>query len=756
MKSARYRDHFYRTIGCLLLGTLFFSCLVPGYATDDLQMRIAPEDSTEISDMLYGIFLEDISYACDGGLVANLVNNNSFEYETNALSAWRLENLDAVVENTDSMNENNPQYLAVTGGGVLRNIGFTELYDYKTWTVNEEKHNTPDMGFQEGERYQLTAFFKNIDFSGTVTAAIDNGGDGEGGTIDLSDCADWTKKTVTLTSGKTADGSLIFTIEGSGTFYIDMVTLVSENSYGFGTEEWKNVTLRSDLVQALEDLNPAFIRFPGGCFAEGDSLERLYDWKQTIGATETRRQGYNLWRDDESGREYINTNAMGYYEYFRLCADLGAQPLPILNVGLTCQGRNDYENQANRYKDGAITEEEWEAYLDTIALRPGTAEWDAYVQDIFDLIEFANGDASTEWGSVRAENGSEEPFNLKYIGLGNENWGQVFWRNFDALYQALKERYPDITIITSAGTWLEGTAFEGAWRRANETYTDTIVDEHYYTGDSYLFSHNDRYDSYDRNGAGVFVGEYAVTPQKYGTIQTKSNLIGAIEEASFMTGFERNGDIVKMASYAPTFAKLNAQCWTINMIWFDSQSVALSPSYYVQMLYSNNTGDAYITAENEGDWTELYHSVTYDRENGYVYIKLVNHTGEKRTVHLDASAFGAVQYADMVYLQDNYLSACNEVGKAYTIVPEQRQLDAANTMELVSDKNSVSIVRLTLNDGGEGLWQLPDHLPDTVTYLPPVAKGFAIGVPCLAAVLVIAGLIIGKAVKKRKARKTEV
>ena len=390
--------------------------------------------------------------------------------------------------------------------------------------------------------------------------------------------------------------------------------LIPQNSYGYGNSEWKYTTLRADLVEALKKLNPAFIRFPGGCFCEGDSLENLFDWKSTIGPLEERKQSYNVWRNDDAGDYYINSNALGYGEYFNLCADLGAEPVPCLNVGLTCQGRNGYDINVDALKKLNMSDEEFRnylisernfdekdesgiearikevdalnytseadfnKYLETIALTPGTHEWQNYVQDVLDLIEYANGDANTTyWGAVRAANGRTEPYNLKYIGLGNENWGEVYWRNFDALYKAVKEKYPDITVITTAGTWLDGKDFDIAQSTANSKYSDCYIDEHYYTSRDYMYEINNRYDGYDRNGAKVFVGEYAATANGIGTIQTKSNMAEAIEEAAYMTGFERNSDVVAMTAYAPTFAKINSQNWAVNMIWFDSQETVLTP-----------------------------------------------------------------------------------------------------------------------------------------------------------------------------------
>ena len=778
----------------------------PAQAGEAIVMNINKDDeSYGISDKLYGLFIEDISYACDGGLVSNLVNNDSFEYQFNKTAGWTANGIELNTDDTsEPLNKSNPTYARITadGKGTLRNLGYTELYDYKSYDINEDKKATADMGFKQGEGYDFACYIKNSDFDGTVSVYLDSPSNKSNITqLDISNTSGiWTKLTATLESVAAEDGGLAIEFNGKGTLCLDFVTLIPQSSYGYGSESWKYTTLRSDLYTALAQLNPGFIRFPGGCLAEGDSLANLYDWKETIGPLEERTQFYNLWRDD-NGREYINTNAMGYHEYFQLCADLGAEALPILNVGLTCQGRAGYDDHVLALKKASMTDDEWEAYLteernldpkekaqerkdftdyinslsinsqddfesylDTIALRPGAKEWDAYVQDILDLIEYANGDPDkTYWGARRAANGSRQPFNLKYIGLGNENWGEIYERNFKALYKEVKKAYPEITVISSAGAWLEGEAFDYNCKWINEDYSDTVIDEHYYTGDGYLFDHNNRYDSYDRNGAHIFVGEYAVTPSRVGTIQTKSNIFGAVEEASYLTGIERNGDIVDMASYAPTFAKVNAQSWNVNMIWFDSQEIVLTPNYYVQMLFANNYGDTYIksTFENgESIQDGVYESVTADKENDVLYIKLVNTTGEKRTVDLGLDYIGGkANRISAQSLKGSYKSACNELSRN-TTYPVEQELTAneSNRVSVELGKYDVTVLRVAYGkNDGTALYTLPDFISTmtqkTTSYLPPAVR---IGVPCGAAgavVLISAAVLITVIVKRKKFEK---
>ena len=770
----------------------------PAFASGNTVLEISKKgESYKISDKLYGSFIEDISYACDGGLVSNLVNNDSFEYKFNNTTGWTAEGGELTVGTEKPLNKSNPSYAVINTYGkcTLKNTGFTEMYKYKSYDRDEKKAKQSDMGFKKNVQYDFSCYIKNENFKGDVNVYLDSKSNKNNIVkLDISKTDGiWTKLSATLKSNADEDGGLAIELNGEGILNLDFVTLVPKNSYGYGTKEWKYVTLRDDLYTALKQLSPKFVRFPGGCLAEGDSLANLYDWKETIGPLEERVQFYNLWRDDE-GRDYINTNAMGYHEYFQLCADLNAEPLPILNVGLTCQGRADYDAYVNALRKLNMTDEEWEKlltdeihidpddeenrkgytehieslniksqadfdkYLDTIALKPGTKEWDAYVQDILDLIEYANGGATTTyWGALRAANGSAKPFNLKYIGLGNENWGEIYRRNFEALYKEVKKAYPDITVISSSGTYLEGDAYDYNWSWINKDYADTVVDEHYYTNDGYLFDHNDRYDNFDRNGAHVFIGEYAATSSGIGTIQTKSNMNEAVEEASYLTGIERNGDIVDMASYAPTFAKVNAQCWNVNLIWFNSQEVVLTPSYYVQMLFSNNYASEYIKSNFDNCKTVkdgLYESVTIDRESETLFVKLVNTTGKKQSVDVKLSDFKNINKVSAQSVKGSYKAACNEIG-SLTTYPSEYDLTNSENISVDMDKYDVTVLRIAYgNNNGASFYSLPNNITTMTTsvkkYTPPAIK---IAVPCAiggVVVIICAGIVITKAVKKKK------
>lgn len=784
---------------CFLMSLIFMLlCFAfPAYASGSTVLNISADHiDHKVSENLYGISLEDISYAGDGGLVSNLVNNNSFEYSEKPEYAWEFSNISAVLSTSDPMNVNNPSYetLTVDGKGTVKNLGFAELYDYKSYDYDEDKAYTADMGFKEGISYDFSCYVKNIDFEGTISVYLDSKSNSSN-IIQLSVSAvsskEWTELSTTLTSAASEDGCLAVIFEGTGSISIDFVSLIPQDAHGYGTEEWKYVTLRNDLYEALENLNPSFIRFPGGCVAEGDTLEELYSWKNTIGDITERPQTYNVHRNDENGNHYNNTNSMGYHEYFQLCEDLGAEPVPVVNAGLTCQSLNGYDAYSDALKKVSMTDDAWtaylindlgydekdeesiqsytdyveslginssddfESYLDTIAYRPGTDEFNNYAQDILDLIEYANGDSQTTyWGALRSANGHAEPFNIKYIALGSENRGEVYFRNFDELKKIINENYPDITVISSSGSLSDGDALDYSREQADEKYPDTIVDEHYFTTADYLFSHNDRYDSYDRDSAAAAVSGYSADSQSIGAMITKSNIWSAAAEASFMTGFERNSDLLKMTSYSPVFAKLNANSNDINLIWFDSQDIVLTPNYYNQMLFSNNIGTSYIDAALSSDSSteNIYQSVTVDEEKQVIYIKFVNSgSSQKLTVNLDG--FEDINYVSNQSISDGYKSASNELGKQRVAPVDDEITASAASFEITAKANSINVIRIAYGENtGDSLYQLPDTIDySTQNYIPPVIKAVFACI-CLAIPVgsVIGFMLYRKVISKNK------
>jgi alpha-L-arabinofuranosidase len=771
---------------------VIFSCgNITAYAKGDTTLNISYSNiGHNVSDTLYGISLEDASYAGDGGLVSNLVCNNSFEYTAKPDYAWEFGNVSPVLSTSEPINSNNPSYqtLTVDGKGIIKNLGFTELYDYKTYKYSDKGATSADMGFEEGVSYDFSCYVKNVDFNGTISVYLDSKNNSSN-VVQLStsniSTKSWSKLSTTLKSSATEDGALAIEFDGTGSISIDFVSLVPKTAHGYGTEEWKYVTLREDLFEAIQNLNPSFIKFPGGCLAEGDELSNIYSWKNTIGELVSRQQFKNHYANDDNGNYYNNTNSMGYHEYFQLCEDVGAIAIPVVSAGITCQSNNDYDTYLNAYKKISMSDDEWksylvnslgydendsegissytdyitslginsqtdfEKYLDTIALRPDTDDFNNYAQDILDLIEYANGDSNaTYWGALRSANGHSEPFNVKYIQIGSDNWGDVYNRNFDALKKIINEKYPDIVVIASTDSNYESDI--------TENYSDIIIDEHYNVSDDDMIANNDRYDSYDRDGLPVIVSEYSAVPSGFGTMITKNNIWSAVVEAGFMTGFERNSDIVTMSSYATTLAKLNANSNDENMIWFDSQDIVLTPNYYTQMLFSNNVGTKYIDTELSND--SINQSVTVDEDKQVVYIKLVNSgTAQNITVNLDG--FDDVNYVSNQTISNGYKSASNELDKQ-RVAPEDVEIDIESNSFTVSAKaNSVNVIRVAYGDNtGDSLYQLPDNISyDTKNYFP---VGTKILLVCVIASIPL-GAVIGYMLyvkvisKKKKGRKND-
>lgn len=699
--------------------------------------------SYDISPSLYGISLEDINFAVDGGLASNLVNNNSFEYEADVFSGWDIDAQSFSVQNKTGLNENNKNYLSVTvdGKGTVFNKGYTEFYDYKTYSFNDRKYNTADMGFEKGEKYEFSAYFKNISFDGKLSVSLKARGNAEQYSFDLKECAEWTKIIFQIESEAAADGGLLISAEGTGTFLMDFVSLVPAGSHGFHEEKWKYTSVRSDLYDALCALAPKFVRFSADLLSESGSLDALYSWKNAVGALESRKQTYNPHRDSEKGRGYNNSNAIGYYEYFTLCEDLNASPIPVVSAGISSQSKNGYADMYGKYKNGALTEEEWQSYLDKIALNPDTDEWNFYVQDVLDIIEFANGGTDTEWGAVRAENGHEEPFNMKYITLGNEAYGDVYWRNFDGLYKAIKEKYPEITVIASAGAGLDGENLKDAQSAANSKYPDIILDEHYFTEGGSLFDRLSKYDGYERNGAKVIVGEWSAKSDGYGTVQTKNNIWSAIEEAAYLTGVERNGDIVSMLSYAPALAKVNAQSKDVNLIWFDSQNVCLTPDYYMQMLFANNLGTRFVPTDLNMADRGVYEAVTVDEEEQVIYVKLVNSQYKNVDLTLDIQGFGNINTASNQYMSETFKAACNELGDNLHVAPKEKTYTVeGNKLKFTLEGFSVNVIRIPYGGGnGAKLYTLPEI--GIVT--PFIHSAFKVAIPCVITfLLVVTGIAV--------------
>lgn len=582
-----------------------FAGLKPVEAT----IKVQTAQTKPISEHLIGIFFEDINYAADGGLYAELVQNRDFEYSPadrgndqkwNAQTAWGMMSpagasgvVDAAISirTEQPIHANNPHYMELfvqTIGSGIYNEGFDGIC------------------LRKGEKY---------DFSMFARCPKDKGGkflvrvvDKEGRTcaeISLNVKArDWKQyKSVLTAQSDVTGGRLELLPQTVGTVHLDLVSLFPQNTF-----KGRNNGLRADLAQTLADLKPRFVRFPGGCVAHGDGVDNIYDWKGSVGPLEARKPLRNLWG-------YHQTRGLGYFEYFQFCEDIGAEPVPVVAAGVPCQNSGTCSHHSKgelgcNGQQGGIPME----------------EMPAYIQDVLDLIEYANGDArKTEWGRKRAEAGHPKPFNLKFVGIGNEDLiTDVFAERFTMIFKAVKEKYPDITVIGTTGPFYEGTDYDEGWALATELGVP-MVDEHYYVAPGWLINNQDFYDRYDRTKSKVYLGEYAAhLPGRPSNIET------ALAEALYLTSVERNGDVVAMTSYAPLLAKEGHTQWNPDLIYFNNTEVNPTVGYYTQQMYGQNSGNEYIASavdlNNNQDAVKkrIGISTVKDEATGDYIVKLVN------------------------------------------------------------------------------------------------------------------------------------
>lgn len=542
-----------------------------------------------ISKDLFGIFIEDLNYTADGGLYAEMVQNRSFEYspsdvdlheyhkkgQWHPFTAWEFLKVGNAIatlslETEKPLNANNRHYASVDiftvgqQGAGLRNNGYN------------------GMVVRIGESYDLSVFLRAKNDGQVCVRLVERDSVLAEDIIDI-DTSDWRKYETTLTPNKSSEQAaveILFLQEGR--VDIDMLSLFPQNTF----KNRKN-GLRADIAQVLADLNPAFMRFPGGCLTHGDGLNNIYKWKHTIGPVEQRKEDYNIWN-------YRQSMGLGFYEYFQLCEDIGAKPLPVLAAGVSCQ------NSARLRGTGQ----------QTIPIE----DMDEYVQDMLDLIEWANGDINTTWGRMRAEAGHPEPFHLEYIGIGNEDHiTQDFKERFLMIQKAIKLHYPEIKVVGTVGPGPDDWDWKEGWAFARETAPD-LVDEHYYRQPQWFLDNLHRYDNYDRTQSKVYVGEYA---------SQGNTMLNAVAEAAYMTALERNGDVVSLSSYAPLLARIGNTQWNPNLIYFDKTNVYPTVNYYVQQLFANHRGDTYISNVVKGIETA---SCVRDSNTKKVMVKLVNTT----------------------------------------------------------------------------------------------------------------------------------
>ena len=527
----------------------------------------ADQPGHAVPKTLYGIFFEDINYAADGGIYAELIANRGFDWPTPDLEAWNKEFRGGGIARLTRhagfpVHPNTAQYLRIdvlhpghgAAGAGVSNSGFGGIALKQGATYDLAFYARPHRGYTggltialESKSGELLARFRldPKDWKNQQPAAQDSS------PLDPGSLANWVRYTAELVPTATvADARLVVLCDARGTVDLDLVSLFPRDTYAK-----RRNGLRADLVELLKEMKPGSMRFPGGCVVEGTDMANMYDWKRTVGPIERRPVNRNLWG-------YWQSGGLGFFEYFQLAEDIGASPLPILAAGMSCQFRNA-------------------ELVPTDGLEP-------VIQDALDLIEFANGDPKTPWGRVRADMGHPASFNLKMLGIGNENWSQAFLDRYAIIAKAVKSKHPEIEIVSSAGAGPGGHEYDLAWKTLPKLGADW-VDEHYYISADWLFGANARYDKFDRNGPKVYVGEYAChLPSR------ENRLYAALAEAAMMTGFERNSDIVGMTAYAPLFSKIGSTQWVPDLIWFDNTRAFGTPSYYVQKLFMRHLPDVIL------------------------------------------------------------------------------------------------------------------------------------------------------------------
>ena len=639
----------------------------------------------DVQPTMWGIFFEDINFGADGGIYAELIKNRSFEF-FKPLMGWKtmrasaqdnpaitarvaLQEGEITILNRPNKTSTNPRFMRVSlnnhlkGSFGLQNEGFR------------------GMGIKKDLRYDFSVLYNQK--AGNIKLHLEllsEKGDVIGSTVFTPSPTNnaWKKGEISFVATAT-DAKAKFNIwfEGTGVIDLDMISL-------FPSDTWKGRKggMRADMIQLLADMKPGFMRFPGGCIVEGYDLSLRYQWKKTIGPVEERKTIINRWNNEFAHRpapDYFQTFGLGFFEYFQLSEDIGAEPLPILNCGMACQ-------------------------FNSTELAPLDA-LDPYIQDALDLIEFANGSTATKWGKIRADMGHPKAFNLKMMGIGNENWGPQYVERLSAFQKAIKVKYPNFKLVCSSGTDPNGDRFDYLNGELRKMKAD-FIDEHYYRRPEWFLSNAKRYDSYDRKSISkVFAGEYAGQSDHTVSVNNKNNWRTAIAEAAFLTGLERNADVVNMASYAPLFAHIDGWQWTPNLIWVDNLRSYGTANYQVQKLYSTNKGTqvmpiVYKNGEPATGQDSLYASATSDKNAGELIVKIVNTSNKMQSAEVQLEGLKkADSNAQLITLLNDDLEAVNSLDTPSVIAPKKSEIDTkGKSIALDLAPYSFSVLKIKMVD----------------------------------------------------------
>ncbi len=638
-----------------VLATLFLSAIASlGVQAQSHQLTLNGKPGAPVQSTMYGIFFEDINFGADGGLYADLIENRSFEFPDH-LMGWETYGNVSISDIKPAFSRN-PHYITLQNSG----------HDQKFTGV--ENKGFFGIGLKKDMKYDFSVYARLNHLQGKdgkirVELVDDKNQVIAKQSIEIS-ASQWKKYTAQLTSPATVEkGSMRIYLESADGVDLDHISL-------FPGDNWHG--LRADLVQDLKDLHPGIFRFPGGCIVEGTDLETRYQWKNSVGDVENRPLNENRWNYTFPHRLYPNyyqSYGLGFYEFFLLSEYMGSEPLPVVSCGLACQFQN---------KDDAKN-----AHVAVDDLQP-------YIDDALDLIEFANGDVNTKWGKVRADMGHPKPFNLKQIGIGNEQWGPLYPERLEKFVTAIRAKYPKIKICGTSGPSASGKDFDYGWEQMRKMNID-LVDEHYYMKPKWFLDNAGRYDDYSRKGPKVFAGEYAAHGEG-----EFNNWEAALSEAAFMTGLERNADVVHQATYAPLFAHVDGWQWKPDLIWFNNLTTVRSANWYVQMLYGTYKGTNVLSITENGKAVKgedgLYASAVYDKDAKKNYVKLVNANQASREITVDLKGIKTSKEAKVIILRSDDVKAENSIEHKDNIKPvEQTVTIEGNQLKVTLPANTFAV-----------------------------------------------------------------
>lgn len=641
-------------------------------------LKVNMNDVKDISPDLMGIFFEDISYAADGGLYAELIQNRDFEYTADdhrgwdAKTAWKLEGEGTTwtIETQAPIHKNNAHYAVLkttAPGAKLTNEGWDGI------------------PLQKGKKYDFSLFTKG---AGPLRVSLV-----EGKTIIASKTfkatKEWRQQKVVLTALQSADkASLVIEPLEIGSIHLDFISLFPQETF-----KGHPNGLRKDLAEVIADLKPRFVRFPGGCATHGQGIDNIYHWQATVGELWERQPDMNIW-------SYHQTRGLGFHEYFQFCEDIGAEPLPVLAAGVPCQ--NSWKGGAGQ-QGGLPFEADLQGKPSPYTYMGKPLTMESYLQELLDLIEWANGDAKTsELAKIRAKAGHPKPFNLKYLGIGNEDLiSDTFLKRYHFLIEGIQKVHPEITIVGTVGPFWEGSDYEYGWREA-KAKNIPIVDEHYYNSINWYFHHRDFYDNYDRQGTKVYLGEWA---------SKGNNVINALMEAAYLANVERNADVVVMSSYAPLLAKEGHTSWNPDLIYFNNKEVKPTANYFVQRAYGQNAGDKYVYSDLQASYTStdgkltlqsdrlteyIDKSVVIDSRTGDIIIKVVSLLPTETDLSIalgEGTLNGYNTKADFTVMAGDV----NPKGERDWKTNETKTITVSDTFNTRVPANSFSIIRIKKN-----------------------------------------------------------